>query len=321
MRDTDTYRKLYEELKNYGGSVVSIISRSKMNNSFKLPSNDENDRLDMTSENLQDVVSEAQIFQIQQQILAYKTLVKSTNIPRDVEKNIFALSKDQWEVEKERLLQRTVKYYHERVEKNEDLKKLISRYSNKKPLQAATEQDLGEANKDQEQKELEQEETVKGNTIIDKRKREIAKFASSGCLTQQAKLRLEREAKFLDTLPFYYEVKETILRKLIDDKPSLALERALLDRKRHTREKPARKYEHRMMEKIENQMKTEHEFRKKIRNRELIHMLFEHQARFFEHHKKKGKIVKKRGLAVKNYLEMLEKRGKIRFFSTLLSIF
>jgi len=67
MKNTDKYRQLYEELKNYGGSI--------------LPSNDDNDRLDMTFENLQDVVSESQVFQIQQQILAYKVLIRSSNIP------------------------------------------------------------------------------------------------------------------------------------------------------------------------------------------------------------------------------------------------
>lgn len=270
----------------------------------------------MTSENLQDVVNESQVFQIQQQILAYKTLIKSASISKDVEKNIFALSKDQWEVEKERLLQRTVKYYHEKVEKNEDLKNLINRYKDRKSGQSLTEQGTNGVRLagDQEQEERGMEvEIIKKNPIIERRKQEIDKLIKSGCLTKQAQLKLTLESKFLDSVPFYFEVKDTILRRLIEDKPGPSLEKELLDRRRHTRERPARKHEHRMMEKLENQMKTEQEFRKKIRHREFVQLLFEHQARFFEHHKKIGKLVKKRGIAVKNYLELAEKRGKYFF--------
>lgn len=267
----------------------------------------------MTSENLQDVVGESQVFQIQQQILAYKSMIKTASIPKDVEKNLFALSKDQWEVEKERLLQRTVKYYHEKVEKNDDLKNLINRYKDKKSGQPPTEQGTtgaGLANGQEQEQGGMEVELIKKNPIIERRKQEIDKLIKSGCLTKQAQLKLTLESKFLDSVPFYYEVKDTILRRLIEDKPGPSLDKELLDRRRHTRERPPRKQEHRMMEKIENQMKTEQEFRKKIRHREFVQLLFEHQARFFEHHKRIGKLVKKRGIAVKNYLEMAEKRGK-----------
>jgi len=263
----------------------------------------------MTSENLQDVVNEAQVFQIQQQILAYKTLIRSTNIPKDVEKNIFALSKDQWEVEKERLLQRTIKYYHEKVEKNDELKKLISRYNDKKPTQNNMNEELSAPSQDQEKDGADDKED-EGNYLINQRKKEIKHFMSSGCLTSTAKSKLNTEAKFLETVPFYYELRDTIMRKLMENDPSKTLERSLLERRKFTRERPARKHEHKMMEKFENQMKTEQEIKKKIRQKEFTSMIFEHQERFFEFHKKVGKIMKKRGIGVKNYIEMMEKRGK-----------
>ena len=262
----------------------------------------------MTSENLQDVVNEAQIFQIQQQILGYKALIRTTNIPRDIEKNLFSLSKDQWDVEKDRLLQRTIKYYHEKVEKNEELKKLIRRYNTKKPAPLNDDQDSDAPKPDMDIKDMDLE-GVRKDTLVERRKNEINKFIQSGCLTNQAVAKLKIEGKFLDNLPFYCELRDNVLRRFDEDEPNYGLKRALLDRKVHTRERPSRKYEHRMMEKLESQMKSEQEFRKKIRSREFIQMLFEHQARFFEHHKKMGKIVKKRGLAVKNYLVLMEKRG------------
>jgi len=264
----------------------------------------------MTSENLQDVVNEAQVFQIQQQVLAYKNLIRSTNIPKDVEKNIFALSRDQWEVEKERLLQRTIKYYHEKVEKNEELKKLISRYSDKKPSQSTMNEEMSAPSQDQEKDGAEMKDSEM-NPLIAKRKKEIGHFMSSGCLTSTAKLKLNTESKFLDTVPFYYELRDTIMRKLVDNDPSKILEKTLLERRKLTRERPARKHEHRMMEKFENQMKTEQEYKKRARQKEFTNMIFEHQARFFEFHKRVGKIVKKRGIGVKNYIELMEKRGKI----------
>ena len=262
----------------------------------------------MTSENLQDVVSEAQIFQIQQQILGYKALIRTTNIPRDVEKNMFSLSKDQWDVEKERLLQRTVKYYHEKVEKNDELKKLIRRYNNKKSVQLNDDQESDAPKPDMDSKDMDIE-GVRKDTLVERRKNEISKFIQSGCLTDQAVTKLKIEGKFLNNLPFYCELRDHVLRKFEEDEPHYGLKKALLNRRTHTRERPSRKYEHRMMEKIENQMKSEQEFRKKVRSREFIQMLFGHQANFFEHHKRMSKIVKKRGLNVKNYLVLMEKRG------------
>lgn len=40
------------------------------------------------------------------------------NLPRELEKNIYNLSKDQWEMESDRILQKSLKFYNEKVEKN-----------------------------------------------------------------------------------------------------------------------------------------------------------------------------------------------------------
>src|SRR5688572_7788956 len=87
---------------------------------------------ELTPENFQNVMSESQVFQVQQQILAYKMMIRGMNVPRDLEKNLFTLSKEQWDVEKDRLAQRSIKYYNENLEKNDELKKLLSRYNSSK---------------------------------------------------------------------------------------------------------------------------------------------------------------------------------------------
>ena len=80
-------------------------------------------------------MKESQIFQIRQQILAYKMLIRNMNIPRDMEKNLNSISKEQWEVEKERLFQRTLRHYNEKIEKDDELKKLIQqKYNTKKSV-------------------------------------------------------------------------------------------------------------------------------------------------------------------------------------------
>lgn len=47
------------------------------------------------------------------------------NIPANLERSLMAVSKDQWEIERERLLNNCIQYYLNKVEKNEELKTLI----------------------------------------------------------------------------------------------------------------------------------------------------------------------------------------------------
>lgn len=48
------------------------------------------------------------------------------NLPRDLEKDLFNLSKEQWEIESERIMNRSLHFYNEKIEKNSELKKLIN---------------------------------------------------------------------------------------------------------------------------------------------------------------------------------------------------
>jgi len=48
------------------------------------------------------------------------------NIPRDLEKDIFNLSKEQWNIEEERIINRSFHFYNEKIEKNDQLKNLIT---------------------------------------------------------------------------------------------------------------------------------------------------------------------------------------------------
>jgi len=53
-------------------------------------------------------------------------MVRNVALPRDIEKNINCLTKEQWDIESERILSRSIRYYNERIDKNEELKKLIN---------------------------------------------------------------------------------------------------------------------------------------------------------------------------------------------------
>jgi len=53
-------------------------------------------------------------------------MVRNSALPRDIEKNINCLTKEQWDIESERILSRSLRFYNERIDKNEELKRLIN---------------------------------------------------------------------------------------------------------------------------------------------------------------------------------------------------
>ncbi len=63
------------------------------------------------------------------------------------------------------------------------------------------------------------------------------------------------------------------------------------------------------MEKFEIQIKIEQEQRKKVRHLEFITALFNHQQEFYEFHRRKYRILKKRTHHVRNLLDLLERKG------------
>ena len=149
----------------------------------------------------------------------------------------------------------------------------------------------------------------KNTYFIDRRKQEIMLLLNSGYLTDDAKLKLQCEIKFLETSGFYHQLKDNILSEYKrNNKPNRGFERMFLDRKYFTREKPARKQEAKMMEKFELHLRNEQEQKKKIRHKDFLQALYSHQAEFFEFHKKKAKNLKRRTIHAKNYLETLEKK-------------
>ena len=73
--------------------------------------------IELNEENCSNIISSSQIFQIRQQILAYKHIIKGLPIPKEVEKNLVQINKEQWEVEKDKIFQKSVKFYKEKIEK------------------------------------------------------------------------------------------------------------------------------------------------------------------------------------------------------------
>lgn len=61
-------------------------------------------------------------------------------IPTEIEKNITTLSKEQWDIEKEKIVSKSLKFYNERIDKNEQLKKLINEKLNKKVVEPVNQQ-------------------------------------------------------------------------------------------------------------------------------------------------------------------------------------
>jgi hypothetical protein len=64
------------------------------------------------------------------------------------------------------------------------------------------------------------------------------------------------------------------------------------------------------VEKFEIQIKNEQEQRKKGRHLEFITALFNHQQEFYEYHRKKYRILKKRTHHVRNHLDFMERKGQ-----------
>jgi len=249
---------------------------------------------------------EDQNTQLQQQILCYKNLVRNISLPKNLEANVLELTSDQWEEVRDKLYEKSIRNYYDKPEKYEELKKLISHYNqNKKPTASQSAAEGGQPEIDPNAAEY----VERISYFLERRKFELNKLISSGALPDEARLRAAIEAKFLDSLPIFEKVKEGILKGLLRSKPKRNFEKTYLDRKYFTRERPAKKYEQKSMEKLDTHIRNEQEQRKKIRHREFLRDLHHHQAMFFEFHKKKQKVIKKRSLGFKAYIEMIEKRG------------
>ena len=249
-------------------------------------------------EELSDTLTDRQIYQVRQQILAYKYLIRNLSIAPDVERNLLSLSKEQWEIEKERVFTRSLRFYNDKVEKNEELKRLIQ----DKLVRRNGEGELAE------QAQLQVEKTL-FKYFIDKRKNEIMRLLEQEHLPDEVKVKLQCELRFLGLRDFYMALKDRVLGTAHKKTRNYRIiEKQMLDRKYFKREKPHARNESRMNERIEHHLRNEQERRRQVKHKEFLKYAFQHQAEFFEFHKKKVKTAKKRASHARAYLEQLERR-------------
>lgn len=180
-----------------------------------------------------EALTDKQVFQIKQQVLAYKHMIRNVPLPREIEKNIYGLTKEQWDIESERIMSRSLRYYNERIDKNDELKRLIiDKFKKRNPEQIPNEQLV---------------RTVKDNQFhMKKRLYEIQTLLNNNgeLLTEEAVHRLKAEKIMIEKISLYKEIKNQILKpEEIARMPSRVFEKQLLDRNFYKKEKPQRKSE------------------------------------------------------------------------------
>ncbi|EGR33917.1 RSC complex subunit, putative [Ichthyophthirius multifiliis] len=247
----------------------------------------------------QDSITDKQVFQIKQQILAYKYMIRNIQLPRDLEKNISGLTKEQWDAEAERIMGRSLRYYNDKIDKSEELKKLVNDKIKKKNTEQITAQNelVLKIYKDQNKFQME------------KRKKSIDEILEEQqILSDECKYQLMSEKLWINNFDFYKQMQETILLKKQNKLPCRILENKILDIQHYVKKKPQKKNESDILYKFDIQFRQKQEKRKQLKHREFIQQLFIHQSHFFEFHKKVKKQQKKRANNARNFLENLQIR-------------
>ncbi len=193
--------------------------------------------LEINEENLTNILTSSQIFQIKQQILAYKHIIKGLPIPKEIEKNLLQISKEQWEIEKEKIHQRSIKFYKEKLEKNNELMELINNKFSKKVEEKVDffiESYYSNGNNN---------ELLQKN--LEKRKKNLEEKLKIEAFTAESKKKLESDLKFLQNKDIYAKLKDNIHKKLKneDDLPFKLYERNFFSLNKYRREKPQKKLE------------------------------------------------------------------------------
>jgi len=154
-------------------------------------------------------------------------------------------------------MNRSLRFYTEKIEKNEELKRLINEKINKR-------------NTDQKNHFQQYNDSYfidKKTYFVEKRKNEILSLVNSDLLTHETRLRLLCEQKMLGLTEIYQKMKERVLKipkdLSINENQNNLLENHFLDRTIYKRERPQKKYEAKTVEKFELHMKLEQENRKK----------------------------------------------------------
>ena len=95
--------------------------------------------------------------------------------------------------------------------------------------------------------------------------------------SESLRLRFLNEYKFLTLKDFYFKLREKIVEGLLQDKKSRVFETQLLDRSYFKRERPTRNREAgTRAEKLENQMKSDRERKKRMKHKEFVQRLYQH---------------------------------------------
>lgn len=188
-------------------------------------------------ESFSNIITTSQIFQIKQQILAYKYLVKGLPIPKEIEKNLTQINKEQWEQEREKVFQRTVKFYKEKIEKNSDFMDLLTGKLQKK-IDDKFSNFLEVYNSKDNLNNLTQKN-------IETRINQIESLLKLNILEEKTKITLETELKFLKSNEIYMDLKETILSKINkeEDLPFKLYEKTFFSLDKYRRERPQKKTE------------------------------------------------------------------------------
>ncbi len=145
-------------------------------------------------------------------------------------------------------------------------------------------------------KEDSTEQLEQGKIYLEKRRTDIETLLERpDQLSEEARQRLTIEAKFIGVRDVYQKVYWKIVEGMKRDSRACRLfERKLLDRNYFRREKLQRTRDTgSKVENLENQMKSDHERRKKIKHREFMQHLRTHKEEFFEWHRKKQRDRKK----------------------------
>jgi len=193
---------------------------------------------ELNEETCSTIITSSQIFQIKQQISAYKHLIKGLPIPKEIEKNMVQISKEQWDLEKDKIFQRSVKFFKEKIEKNIDLTELFNNRLSKK-IDERVDSFLesfyskGRGSDDLLQKKLES------------RKEEIENILKMGILNEESTLKFEAELKFLQNKDIYLKVKDNVLSKINKEEelPFKLYEKSFFSLNQYKREKPQKRQE------------------------------------------------------------------------------
>lgn len=189
------------------------------------------------NENLSNVITSSQIFQIKQQIQAYKHLIKGLPIPKEIEKNLIQINKEQWEQEKDKALQRTVKFYKEKIEKNTELIDLLNGKLSKN-VDDRFDSFFESYNSKENYNKITQNN-------IEKRVKTIENLLKLNIMGENTKKKLESELQFLKCKETYINTKEAIFSQINkeEDLPFKLYERTFFSLDKYKQERPQKKNE------------------------------------------------------------------------------